>query len=66
MNDPNGGGHLICVLGYRTDSHGKRIFKFANSWGASSWGEGGYGEGNEDWLHSSYERYAVRVQKVKS
>jgi C1A family cysteine protease len=38
-DDPRGGGHAICLVGY-DDS--KRLFTFRNSWGESR-GDKGYG-----------------------
>jgi C1A family cysteine protease len=38
-DDPEVGGHAICVVGYDDK---KKLFKFKNSWG-KSWGKKGYG-----------------------
>lgn len=39
MQDPQGGWHFVCVVGYRTAPDGSRILKIVNSWG-DSWGDG--------------------------
>ena len=44
------GGHMLCVVGYRTTSTGHREFRFANSWGKTTWGDHGFGWGDESWL----------------
>lgn len=49
QNDPDGGGHWFCFLGYRTDAHGKTIFRIRNSWG-QGWGLGGDIEVTEAFL----------------
>lgn len=59
-NDPNGGGHYICIIGYTTDESGKRIFKFRNSWGVS-WGDQGNGYGDENWAAGIDDAYPACV-----
>lgn len=39
------GGHMLCIVGYRTRADGKREFLIINSW-SDQWGEGGF-----VWLH---------------
>jgi len=34
-NDPNGGGHALIIVGYRTNAAGAREFKVQNSWSVS-------------------------------
>ena len=41
-NNDIAGGHAVILTGYSTDSTGKTIFTFKNSWGAT-WGNSGYG-----------------------
>ncbi len=41
------GGHMLCILGYRTRADGTREFLILNSW-SDQWGEGGY-----VWLHEN-------------
>jgi hypothetical protein len=61
FNDPDGGGHWIYLIGFRTDSKtGKKIFKFRNSWG-TSWGNNGDGEGTEDFITSAYQLIVMEV-----
>lgn len=40
------GGHMLCVVGYRTRADGSREFLVLNSWG-KGWGAGGF-----FWLHA--------------
>ncbi len=41
VNDPNGGGHWFCFVGYRTETNGATSFLLKNSWG-EAWGSAGY------------------------
>ncbi len=41
------GGHMLCILGYRSGVDGLREFLIVNSWG-ESWGEGGF-----CWIHEN-------------
>lgn len=52
LQDPNGGGHWICVTSYSTMSNGKTVFRIANSWGAS-YGDAGHFEVTEDWIRAA-------------
>lgn len=63
--DPNGilGGHWLCAVGYRTDSHGKTIVIFRNSWGLS-WGIAGDGEGDESFIAGWSDIYVMNVREV--
>ena len=45
LDDTRGGGHMLCILGYRTEADGSRVFLVINSWG-EEWGENGY-----CWIH---------------
>lgn len=38
FNDPNGGGHWICLDAYKTNADGSKTYSGPNSWG--SWGAG--------------------------
>jgi C1A family cysteine protease len=42
------GGHAVCLVGYKTDSHGTVTFEVRNSWG-NGWGDHGY-----FWMPSAY------------
>lgn len=44
----NGGGHMLCIVGYRT-VNGKKQFRGVNSWG-TSWGDRGFFWADEAWL----------------
>lgn len=63
-SDPNGGGHYLYAVGYRTDASGKRVLRFRNSWGAL-WGLSGDGEGNEDFIGATSDAYVVADRLVK-
>jgi hypothetical protein len=52
LNDPNGGGHWLCVSSYRTGADGKMIFRGPNSWGMG-WGDNGHFEVTEDFLKAA-------------
>lgn len=56
------GGHMMCIVGYRIDAAGRRIFKVLNSWG--QWGEAGYCWIFEDVLASdrASDFYVIEVQ----
>ncbi len=43
------GGHMLCLLGYRTMPDGKTQLRGANSWG-TDWGDSGYFWATEEWL----------------
>lgn len=60
LSDPNGGGHYIYVLGYRTTAAGRRVFRFRNSWGAS-WGMDGDAEASEIFVNASTDAYVSNV-----
>lgn len=62
MNDPNGGGHWLCITSYRTETNGKVTFRGPNSWSAR-WGDAGHFEVTEDWLKTSCsDAYALNVR----
>lgn len=61
-SDPRGGGHMLCIVGYRTNKDGKIEFLILNSWGAS------FGYGGLVWMHedvilssASSDFYAMQV-----
>jgi hypothetical protein len=43
LNDPQGGGHWICLTSFRTASDGSRILRGPNSW-TKDWGSAGHFE----------------------
>jgi Papain family cysteine protease len=45
LDADDAGGHMMCILGYRTRKDGTREFLVINSWGIN-WGESGY-----CWMH---------------
>ena len=61
-NDPNGGGHYLYFIGYRTvvDAAGvkRRIFKVRNSWG-KTWGLNGNIEATEDFVAGIDDVYVM-------
>jgi hypothetical protein len=57
--DPDGGGHCMVLLGYRTDpATGKRIFIGRNSWG-TGWGNSGDFECSEEFVKQIDEAFAI-------
>lgn len=52
MNEDSAGGHMLCIIGYRTRADGNREFLIVNSWG-EGWGENGMCWMHEDVLESS-------------
>jgi len=52
MNSDIAGGHMLCIVGYRTRADGTREFLVVNSWGRG-WGESGMFWIHEDILESS-------------
>jgi hypothetical protein len=56
--DPNGGGHSMCILGYRTTPEGKREYLVRNSWG-KGWGDSGDCWVNEDFMAQVWEAFAI-------
>jgi hypothetical protein len=48
-NDPNGGGHALCIDGYDTTQLGRRILTVANSW-AEDWGDHGRFLAAPEWI----------------
>jgi hypothetical protein len=52
MNADSAGGHMLCIVGYRTREDGTREFLVANSWGYG-WGENGMCWMHEDVLETS-------------
>jgi C1A family cysteine protease len=62
LNDPNGGGHYVYAIGYRTDSKGKRILRVRNSWGYN-WGLRGDFEGDENFIACTSDAYVISVHQ---
>ena len=60
-SDPNGGGHWMVALQYRTDSAGKTIVRCRNSWG--DWGMDGDFEGDEDFINAWDSIVVMAVRK---
>lgn len=56
------GGHMLCILGYRSRDDGAREFLVLNSWG-ESWGEFGFAWIHEDVVCSdrASDHYAIEV-----
>ena len=52
MNADRAGGHMLCIIGYRTREDGTREFLIVNSWGYG-WGEYGMCWMHEDVLETS-------------
>lgn len=55
------GGHYIYIVGYRTNSAGKREYQIANSWDVS-WGENGFAWMSEEWLAQTIDCYIVDLE----
>jgi hypothetical protein len=56
------GGHYMFAYGYKTDSKGRMVILFRNSWGIA-WGMGGNAEGDESFIQGCSGIYAVGVQR---
>jgi hypothetical protein len=63
-NDPNGGGHCMCVIGYQTEVDGKTTFIVRNSWGAT-WGAGGNILVSEDFVATMEDVTVMHVTIVR-
>ena len=57
-NDPNGGGHALALVGYRTASDGSRQFRVQNSWG-ESWDDAGECWASLAWLQACWELHPL-------
>lgn len=51
-NDPNAGGHWVCVVGYRTLPNGQTAFEIVNSWSVD-YGNSGFVEVTDRWVLGS-------------
>lgn len=54
------GGHMLCVVGYKTDAKGNVAFRVVNSWGPA-WADGGFFWATAAWLMSASDVYAITV-----
>jgi C1A family cysteine protease len=57
-NDPNGGGHALIIVGYRTMADGSRQFKVQNSWG-ETWDENGECWASLAWCAACWELHPL-------
>jgi Papain family cysteine protease len=57
-NDPNGGGHALIIVGYRTMPDGTRQFKVQNSWG-ESWDDAGECWASLAWCAACWELHPL-------
>ncbi len=56
------GGHMTCIIGYRTNSAGKKEFLIVNSW--VRWGmPGSLAWVDEEWVKTQWEIYAFTITK---
>lgn len=55
-NDPNGGGHAVYLVAYKTNPDGSRVFTLTNSWGLS-WGNAGRVQVSETFLRAAWDFY---------
>ena len=63
LNDPQGGGHAVYLIGYQTQSDGSRVFTLQNSWG-QGWCNGGTCLVGPAWLAAAWEAWPYAVAKV--
>lgn len=63
QTDRNGGGHMMCLVGYQTREDGVH-FLMLNSWG-TGWGNAGFAWLHEDIIRASYSRdfYVMQVSR---
>jgi hypothetical protein len=61
-NDPNGGGHALFIVAYRTLPDGSREYRVINSWG-DSWDENGECWASGAWVRGCWELHAIGVTK---
>lgn len=54
------GGHMLCVVGYRTNAQGGKEFRVCNSWGPN-WADNGLFWASAAWLKSATDVYAITV-----
>jgi hypothetical protein len=62
-SDPNGGGHWICIVGYRpsTVNPGTVDWEICNSWGAG-YGDAGHFWAQQSWIQSATDLYGWTVR----
>lgn len=60
QNDPNGGGHALVIVGYRTAADGSLEFKVQNSWG-TGWCDGGFCWASSAWVLATWELWPFAV-----
>ncbi len=65
QHDPEGGGHCMVLVGYRTTADGKRVFIGINSWG-TGWGTDGDFECSEEFVAQMQEMFAIVAAKEES
>ena len=62
-NDPNGGGHWICIVGYRLASDGTYDWEVCNSWG-TGYGDAGHFWAKQEWIKSASDLYGWTVRSA--
>jgi len=64
-NDPNGGGHWICIVGYRASTMvpGTVDWEIVNSWG-DSYGDAGHFWAQQAWIQSASDLYGWTIRSV--
>lgn len=63
FTDPNGGGHYVYLVGYRTAADGSLIVHGRNSWG-KSWGRFGDFEASQAWLLDAFQIEVLDVRRA--
>lgn len=61
QNDPQGGGHWVCAIGYRTEAGGATSFRLRNSWG-TTWGDNGDIWVTEAFMDEASDLYVFAVK----
>ena len=61
LDDPDGGGHCVELLGYRTTRTG-REWLIKNSWG-TGWGQGGFAWATDAFLRQQWSVYVLDVRQ---
>ncbi len=54
------GGHMLCIVGYRTNARGELEFRVCNSWGPG-WADHGLFWASAAWLKSGTDLFAITV-----